>query len=656
MPGPTLGAGEVGGWLSDGLFPETPGNLSQRLDKDLVVSVGCQLASEPFTGVSQADLSRADNAKYWVVGTWCTMRILLISTAYNCLTQRAHMELVARDHDVSVELCLSDEVIKDGVASFQPDLIICPFLIDRLPEEIWRDYVSIIIHPGIKGDRGPSSMDWAILEDAERWGVTAIQAADVLDAGDIWATLDFRRRPVSKGRMYRHEVMDAGVALILKTVKRFASGSYVPEPLDYTRKDVEGKWRPAVPQAARRIDWQSDDVDTIVKKIYSADNQPGVLDTILGDQYYLYGAHREGKLLGTPGEIVAKRQGAICRAAVDGAVWISHLRRRSANVEESLKLPATIVLDNALAAVPESALDVLYTGTSLTFNETWYKEENSVGYLSFDFYNGAMDAAQCDRLKRAFEAAVQRPTKVIVLSCGMDFWSNGIHLNVIEAAERPEEEAWKNLEAMNDLIHAIATAENHLIIAAMLGNAAAGGLMLALAADQVYARDGIVLNPHYKTMGLYGSEYWTYLLPRRVGQDKAVELTEACLPVNAEEAARIELVDGVIYSDGYEFRRHIARIATQLASSRDYQRRLKKKRKERQRDEERKPLSQYRYEELLEMRKCIFEPEHLYPQSCGSFETARHNFVYKVRPGATPARLARHRSTAACALARKTRA
>ncbi|OAD21112.1 formyl transferase-like protein [Candidatus Thiomargarita nelsonii] len=58
---------------------------------------------------------------------------------------------------------------------------------------------------------------------------------------------------------------------------------------------------------------------------------------------------------------------------------------------------------------------------------------------------------------------------------------------------------------------------------------------MALAADKVYARDGIVLNPHYKTMGLYGSEYWTYLLPRRVGQEKAIELTENCLPISTTE-------------------------------------------------------------------------------------------------------------------------
>jgi len=571
------------------------------------------------------------------------MRILLISTSYNCLTQRAHLELKALGHEVSVELSVSDEVMMEGVALFEPDLIICPFLKDKIPEDIWRNHVCIIVHPGIKGDRGPSSMDWAILNGETEWGVTAIQAAEVLDAGDIWATQTFQRRRVSKGRMYRHEVMEAGIQVIVAAVKRFDSRIYVPEPLDYTREDVKGRLHPVMPQRVRRIDWLNDDVDTIIRKIYSADNYPGLLDTIYDEEYYLCGAHREGKLLGEPGRIVAKRQGAICRAAIDGAVWISHLRRTPTEAEGSFKLPATTVLGDALIDVPESRLDVLYTGTSVTYNETWYKEENGVGYLSFDFYNGAMSTEQCERLREAFVAAVQRPTKVIVLSCGMDFWSNGIHLNVIEAAEDPADEAWRNVIAMNDLIEEIVNTKSHLVLSAMLGNAAAGGVMLALSADEVYARDGIVLNPHYKSMGLYGSEYWTYLLPRRVGPDKAIELTENCLPVSTEEATRIGLIDGVIYSDGYEFRRHVARIAEELSNCHDYRKRLDEKVKARRRDEKTRPLKEYRAEELEEMKKCLFDPDHVYLKACGNFHAVRHNFVCKMPPSATPVRLATHR-------------
>jgi len=117
--------------------------------------------------------------------------------------------------------------------------------------------------------------------------------------------------------------------VIFETVKRFESGIYLPEALDYTEPTVRGKLRPLMKQKDRRIDWQQDDVDTIIRKIYSADNQPGLLDSLLGEEYYLYGVHREGRLFGNPGEIIAKRQDAICRAAINGALWISHLRKKS---------------------------------------------------------------------------------------------------------------------------------------------------------------------------------------------------------------------------------------------------------------------------------------------------------------------------------------
>jgi putative two-component system protein, hydrogenase maturation factor HypX/HoxX len=78
---------------------------------------------------------------------------------------------------------------------------------------------------------------------------------------------------------------------------------------------------------------------------------------------------------------------------------------------------------------------------------------------------------------------------------GSDFWSNGIDLNVIEAAQNPGDESWSNINALNDLIREIILTESHVVLSAMQGNAAAGGVMLALAADQVYARHGVVLNP-----------------------------------------------------------------------------------------------------------------------------------------------------------------
>ena len=145
-----------------------------------------------------------------------------------------------------------------------------------------------------------------------------------------------------------------------------------------------------------------------------------------------------------------------------------------------------------------------------------------------------------------------------MLSGGRDFLSNGIHLNLIEAAADPAAESWRNINAMNDLVLAILTTTDRLTIAALYGSAGAGGVMLALAADRVFARDGIVLNPHYKGMGgLYGSEYWTYSLPKRVGPEQGHGIDRA---VSADQRAR-----GA--GDRPDRRRHPSRMTSATAPS-----------------------------------------------------------------------------------------
>ncbi len=566
------------------------------------------------------------------------MRILLLADTFNSLTQRVYAELTYRNHELSVELALSDEIIGEAVELYQPELIIAPFLTKIIPKRICCDHVCIIIHPGIKGDRGISSLDWAIMTEAKEWGVTAIQATTEVDAGQIWSSFNFQMRPDSKSCLYRTEVAQAAIKVILQTIERFESGEFVPEPLNYSREDVKGCWHPYMKQEVRAIDWTKDSVSTIVKKIRSADSRPGLLDTIDGEQYYLYGAHEEDLLQGTPGQIIAQRHGAICRGAVDGAVWISHLKKKKPGKSSAcLKLPAAIVLGDKLKSIPEDPLPLFVPGNRKTFQEIWYEEKNQVGYLYFEFYKGAMSIDQCQRLTNAFCYARSRPTKVIVLMGGHDFWSNGFNLNIVEADDNPSDVSWRHINAMNHLVAAILTTNTHLTIAAMQGNAAAGGVMIALAADYVYARSGIVINPHYQLMGLYGSEYWTYLLPKRVGNKRAMELTASCLPVCTQLAQDIGLIDWAFGEHPISFRLSVLQKAEQIAKCPDYSEKLALKNQKRLQDEQIKPLKAYVTEELQQIHINLCGAEQLY-------HTARHQFVYKISPSQTPLYLAKHRS------------
>ncbi len=555
------------------------------------------------------------------------MRILLLAHAFNSLTQRIFVELTARGHELSVELDINDAVTGEAVALFAPDLVIAPFLKRAIPESIWRDRPCLVVHPGIPGDRGPSALDWAILEARETWGVTVLQAEAALDAGPVWAHAEFPMRAATKSSIYRNEVTEAATRAVLDAVDRVERGA---GPVADSEAQNIGGWRGPCRQTDRAIDWQRDSTLDVLRKIASADGTPGVRDTLLGREVYLHDAHPAPGLLGAPGAIVATSGGAIARATIDGAVWIGRLRDPASDCP--FKLPATAVLQGALAAVPEIAHD-----TALGYREIAYEEENSVGYLHFRFYNGAMGTDACARLRAAYLRALERPTKVVVLMGAPDFWSNGMDLNAIEAAESAADESWRNINAIDDLAEAIIRTESHLTVTAMQGNAGAGGVFLARAADEVWMREGVVLSPHYKDMGnLYGSEFWTYLLPRHAGEENAKRIMAARLPMGSSEAKALGLADACFGSRAEEFLQQVRTRAETLASASDWATRLGAKKRIRSADEAARPLAQYRNEELQRMRLNFygFDP---------SYHVARYNFVRRVPKSRTPVTIARHR-------------
>lgn len=562
------------------------------------------------------------------------MRILLLTHAFNSLTQRIGAELRQRGHEVSIEFDIADSVAEEAVALFKPELIVAPYLRRAIPASIWQCHVCLIVHPGIVGDRGPSALDWALQEGAAEWGVTVLQAEAEMDAGPVWATASFPLRAAKKSSLYRNEVTQAATAAVLQAVERFAAGERPTSLADWP--DAHGRLRPLMKQADRAIDWQRDDCATVLRKINAADGFPGVADSMFGISCHIFDAWPEASLAQEPdltaGAVIARRETALLRRTRDGAVWIGHAKR-----EGGFKLPATLAFAAEAAALPELALSGWWRTDYPTWQDIAWEESDGVGFLRFEFYNGAMSTAQCRRLREALAWARTRPVRVIVLLGGADFWSNGIHLNVIEQAESPADESWANINAMNDLALELINCGEQITIAALAGSAGAGGCFLARAADFLWVREGAMLNPHYKNMGnLYGSEYWTYLLPRRVGDDGARAIMKNRQPLTAREALDGGFADACLAADPADFRVDVARRALEIAGAPDLAQRIAAKREARAADEAIKPLAAYREEELAHMRRNFygFDP---------SYHVARHHFVRKSPASWTPRHLARHR-------------
>ncbi|MCP5277411.1 MAG: hydrogenase maturation protein [Thiobacillus sp.] len=553
------------------------------------------------------------------------MRILFLTHAFNSLTQRLYLELSRLGHEVSIEFDINDSVTIEAVDLFRPHLILAPYLRRAIPEAIWRNHLCLVLHPGIVGDRGPSALDWAILKGEQEWGVTLLQAEAEMDAGPVWASATFPLRQAKKSSVYRNEVTEAAVRVVMTALERLP---------DYRA----GKWHPqAVPlrpmhalmqQANRAIDWAHDNTETVLAKLNAADGFPGVKDELFGHPCHLFNAHAF-PARGAPGDVLGRSGEGVVRATADGAVCIGHVKRGDSPL--SIKLPAAVAFPEVLGLM-ELAVE-----SNPADPDIRYEEADGVGYLHFDFYNGAMGTDACRRLQTAYEAARLRPTRVIVLLGGPDFFSNGLDLNRIEAADSPPDESMRNIEAMDDLCRAVIETTTHHTVAALQGNAGAGGAFLALAADCVWAREGVILNPHYKNMGnLYGSEYWTYLLPRRVGGEAAQRIMARRLPLGTKEAVATGFIETCFGQDVASFQAEVRHRAAALADAPELMGHLDEKRARRAADEAAKPLAQYRAEELAHMKRNFygFDP---------SYHVARHHFVDKTPHSWTPRHLARHR-------------
>ena len=546
------------------------------------------------------------------------MKILLIISSFNSLSQSVYCKLQELEHKVFIKFAISKELMIEAVQEINPDIIFCPFLKQFIPNEIFENYPTFVLHPGIIGDRGHNSLDNAINDEVKQWGVVILKANEVLDGGDIYAQSNFiMREESSKASIYRNEVTQSTLKALEQFLQNYQNKDFIPT------KQILNPIHKNLSQENRKINWQKDNTKQILKKINMSDSTPGVKDEILGVECYLFSAFIEDTLRGETKEILAKRDGAICIGTIDGAIWISQIQELG-----SFKLPATYVLKDKIKGIEEKRIPLVIEDERKSFYELRVQRKDEIAYLYFNFYNGAMTSTQCIKLKYAIEY-LKEECKVLVLMGADDFFSNGIHLNILEDSKKQGEDGWSNINAMNEAVKAVLLCDEIITVASFNKNSGAGGVFLGLACDYAISSENTIFNPHYKTLGLSGSEYHTFILPKRVGQTKSKELLENCLPINANYAKKINMIDEVYPFEDYQEKLEI--FCENLLKNEDTFEEFIDRKKDFL--EQELPLM----EECKEKELQIMYDE--FWQKSSSFHTLRYDFVHKIKPKNTPKRL-----------------
>ncbi len=187
---------------------------------------------------------------------------------------------------------------------------------------------TIQYHPSLlPKHRGPSSINWPIMQGAQRTGLTIFRPTDGLDEGPVILQKTCDIGPDDTlGDVYFNSLFPMGVAAMVEAADLVYAGKHTETVQDESQATYEGWCR----AAESRIDWARP-VGQIYDLIRGCNPAPGAWTTIGGKKLYLYDARkvvfgRFADVVGKSGEISAIGETSIKITASGGQIEVTRLR------------------------------------------------------------------------------------------------------------------------------------------------------------------------------------------------------------------------------------------------------------------------------------------------------------------------------------------
>src|SRR5688572_21990932 len=187
---------------------------------------------------------------------------------------------------------------------------------------------TIQYHPSLlPRHRGPSSINWPIIQGATRTGLTIFRPTDGLDEGPIVLQKSCDIGPdETLGDVYFNKLFALGVSAMLEAADLVYAGKHTETVQDESQATYEGWCR----GAEARIDWAKP-VGQVYDLIRGCNPAPGAWTTLGGKKLYLYDARkivfrRFADVVGKIGEITAIGDESIRITAQGGQIEVLRLR------------------------------------------------------------------------------------------------------------------------------------------------------------------------------------------------------------------------------------------------------------------------------------------------------------------------------------------
>ena len=220
---------------------------------------------------------------------------------------------------------LRDEEAITQFKMVKPELCIMAFVTDIVPMEMINYPVlgTIQYHPSLLPlHRGPSSINWPIINGESSTGLTIFWPDNGLDTGPVLMQKEVEiTTKETLGDLYFKKLFPLGVEAIIKSVELVRSGKAPKIVQDESMATYEG-WCKADDV---QVKWGGN-TSTVFNMIRGADPQPGANTTFNGTKLSLYDAAASSDNPANPGTVISIDELGIHVSTGDGAVKIGRVR------------------------------------------------------------------------------------------------------------------------------------------------------------------------------------------------------------------------------------------------------------------------------------------------------------------------------------------
>jgi methionyl-tRNA formyltransferase len=208
--------------------------------------------------------------------------------------------------------------------SFEPDLCVMAYVTLLVPQQVLDAprLGTIQYHPSLlPRHRGPSSINWPIIQGETRTGLTIFWPDEALDEGPILLQKEVAIGPNDTlGSLYFNHLFPMGVDAMLEAVDLVRHGRAPRTEQDEGQATYESWCR----KADAEIDWSRPAAE-VYNLIRGTDPQPGAWTVIGGNEVQIYDSTR-GERSGAPGSVLAVTDQGFEVAAADGSIFVKRVR------------------------------------------------------------------------------------------------------------------------------------------------------------------------------------------------------------------------------------------------------------------------------------------------------------------------------------------